>query len=213
MEPPKVFPTFQLDGWYDIETRLTKKIVLERLKIELAGYLIKPGLTAAFPNTNPFDAAGIMYNERSYYLHLQHSSGQTLFTRPDLILQTGLNEVTVVEVKLCYHGYYTDFAAQYSYCVDSPHMPLQEPPLYNGERIPPLNEVIGNYSIVMSNSVEQLQSRALHQASHNADLLKYHLPSVVVKYASVVAVQEFGLDRRVIGVRFFQSERKVILPH
>ena len=147
--------------------------------------LMRPGLLT------DFDKAGtrLIYNEKDecYHLFKEPNPYRELYARgfkkPDFIFKTGPNEVTLIEVKVCWESFLNKYFGWFTYNID------KSSSLHPEETIHSYN--YDSFNLVRSKSLEPLKTRAEEQAFENASLLREILPSsVTVKCGSFVAIQD-----------------------
>ena len=168
----------------DLEEDLLKYNLLETVWSEkyLAGTevsLMRPELIDNFENRR------VWFNSEEGCYHLFKKPAEDLyeagFKRPDFIFKTGSNEVTLIEVKVCWLGLLDKLYPEwYTYNVDKDSSEKGEVFVKDGK----------DCDFVRCDTRDHLKNRAEEQARENASLLREILPSnIVVKYHSFVAVQ------------------------
>ena len=171
--------------------------------------LMKPGLIMKFDK-----ARNIRYfGDVGRYWITNPITGITKLQ--DFILHSGTNEVTVVELKVCYYDYFVKYGGYYSYCVENPHASMAPQP-YESEKV---IEVQEHYSIVVCINSDELEKRADKQACGNAVLLKnlqsvtlengVVVPPVDVSYCSITAVWDKNC-KQWKDLKYLKTNRKKI---
>ena len=81
--------------------------------------LMRPGLIPDFDNARN----RLLYNGDYNCYHIFGKPAKYVFEpgsrKPAFIFKTGSNEVSIIEVKVCWKGYLDDFPDWYSYCISN----------------------------------------------------------------------------------------------
>ena len=176
----------------DLEEELLKDKLLKTVWSEkyLAGTevsLMRPKLIENFDNSDR-----ISYDHRQRCYDLSMGSAQRS-KRPDFIFKTGSNEVTLIEVKVCWLDFLDEYPGWYTYNID------KDSPIEDDEEIH--SDARDEYDFVRCDTIDPLENRAKKQAFENASLLEEILPSnIVVKYRSFVSIQD---RNNMSDVKFF----------